>query len=513
VQFIQLREQGFDTVNRYRIKKATGILPSFLLSVCEIQILKATAWYVKFLAYNKGIMNANKTRTTGLLKGEEYRLRYSDTLIKDSGATLDEIKEISSYLNNQSAEYRQELGELSLLEQPLTVDTRVIVTIIAYGEGGRIKNTLEKYIDQDIDPRLYEIVLLDNHPESVPRDNTKDEISKFVNENPQIKIIYSHKVWADGEPATVGNARKTVFDIALNRIFHRSQSGETIIISHDADPLFYQPNYLSSILRKFDSTPEIDALVTNMSRPDDALSKPNVYVAVEILKLLESELVREVKILGEPADPAIFAGASYAMRASIVAGVGGCNKNAIVHDDREMGWLIADARKWDAKRIVQFDETKMLTDARRFMDAIANGLPADLMMLNFNVKPEIRQMNNAEVLGLISDDVDWELLGEDVNSTWLSQHTGNKLYAKKFPHAFDVVMKKLGIKYSIVNGSVVLKNIDSLLSALSSKYGRKVGIVHSEPIVYTDEMIQAIKFFFGSLSEGVVEARRLSVGR
>ena len=201
------------------------------------------------------------------------------------------------------------------------------------------------------------------------------------------------------------------------------------------------------------------------------------------------------------------------MRASILAAVGGCNPNASVNDDREMGWLIADARKWDPKRIIRFDGTRMITDARRFMDALANELPADMMLLGFNVKPEIRQLDNEKVLSLIPDDIVWELLEADLDSTWMSQYTGNKLYANKFPDAFERSMEALGIEYSIVDGRLALKSVDKLLKNLSKIYGREVGIKHCAPIIYTNEMIQEIKPFFESLSKGAVEARKISIGR
>jgi len=458
-------------------------------------------------------MKANKPKDTGLLKGEEYRLRYSDTLIKDPKARLDENLEINKYLNKQGLEYRKELDSLSQLNEPLGQDTRVIVTIIAYGEGNRIKSTLEKYLNQDINPSLFEIVLLDNHPETAHRDNTQEEVSKFIKENPQVKVIYSHKAWSKGEPATVGNARKHVFDIALNRIAKRDQSRDTIIFSHDADPLFYETNYLSSILDQFDKKPNIDALVANMSRPEDALAKPNVYIAVETLRLLEEELIKENKELGEPADPALFLGGNGAMRASIVAAVGGSNPNATVNDDREMGWLIADAREWNPECIISFRGTGMITDARRFMDSIANELPTDMMMMGFNTKPEIRQLDNEKLLSLIPDDIVWELLEEDLGSSWASQYSGNKLYAKKFPDAFKKSMETLGIEYAIVDDRLVLKNVNKLLKKLSTIYGREVGIKHCAPFIYTPEMIREIKPFFESLSKGAVEARKISIGR
>lgn len=456
-------------------------------------------------------MQEKQKRDAGILKAEEYRARRSDTLIKNAEASLNEIEEVKKYFTRQDSEFVKSLDELSSPTSPLGHKTRVVVTIIAYGEGVRIKNTLEQYLNQDIDPSLFEIILLENHPQRVPRDNTEEEIKKFIQENPNIKVIYAHKMWMKDEYATIGNARKHVFDIALNRILRRGSGfKDTILISNDADAINYDSNYLSSILKKFDDSPEVDALVTKMSIPDYSMAKPNIAVATEILDFMERNIVKENKKLGEPADPVIFVGRSSAMRASIIAAVGGCNQRATVHDDRELGWIIADARNWDAKRIVQFDETSMVTDPRRHLDALASGLPVDLMIFNFHAKPELRQMDNLEVAALIPDDVDWEMLEEDINSTWQSQFSGNKLYAKKFEPVFRILMDMLGINFLIINGNVSLQNIDKLSKKLSKKYGRQVEIKHSETIAYTPELIKEIKTFFTSLSEGAVGARKIT---
>lgn len=459
-------------------------------------------------------MSDNQKRNTGLLNAEEYKPRYSETLIKNPNAKLEEFDEIKKYFSHQTSSYINSIDALSSLDTPLSSETRVIVTIISYGEGHRIKNTLELYLNQDIDFNLFEIILLDNHPENVDRDNTEEEVKKFIQENPNIKVIYAYKTWKEGEYAAIGNARKHVFDISLNRILRRGLGfKDTILISNDADAISYDSNYLSSIIKKFDSSPEVDALVTKMSIPDYAMAKPNIAVATEILDLMERVIIKENKDLGEPADPVIFVGRSCAMRSSIIAASGGCNQRATVHDDRELGWIISDARNWDPKRIIQFDETSMVTDPRRHLDALASGLLVDLMLFNFHVKPELRQMNNEEVLKLIPDDVDWELLQEEIDSTWMSQFSGNKLYANKFEACFRFVMDKLGIDYEIINGHVSLKSIDKLLENLSHKYGKKVNIKHSKPIVYTPDLIQEIKIFFSSLSEGAIGARKLSINR
>ncbi len=458
-------------------------------------------------------MISTRKNITGLLSGEEYLKRYSETLLNDASALLNEKEEIEKYFDSQQDSYNEEIKTLTKqFDVKLQSSTRIIVTIIARQEGKIIYNTLRQYLNQNLSPGLFQIIVLNNHFIDKNKDKTEEEIKRFVSDNPSINVSYVYKIWKDKSEACGGNARKHVFDIALNLLKkHDAKESETIIVSHDADPISYKDNYLSSIVHKFDTNPQIDALVTPMARQENAMMKPNVLVPVELIRLMEIEMIKERTELDEPADPAIFAGANYAMRASILAASGGCNPRAKINADRELGWIMANARKWDPERIVILYETEMVTDARRFVDAIASGLPADLMIFNYN--PNIGNMEEGELLNMISDDIDWELLEEDINSTWHSQNTGNKLYAKKFAPAFTEAMKILGIDYSLVNGLCVLNNVDSLQSKLSSRYGRDVGIVHSKPIVYTEQMIKDIKDFFGSLSEGVIEARFISTGR
>lgn len=458
-------------------------------------------------------MGNNKTNEVvdiGLLTPQEYKNRISKTLKDNPDAILNETDEVKSYLSTQGRSYLEEINKLSNSTGPLKTSTRLIVTIIGYGEGGRIKNTLNLYLNQDISTELFEIIVLNNHPREVPDDDTGEQVAEFISENPKIKVHYIHKIWDDSQYKTVGNARKYVFDISLSKILNRRYEKDTILVSNDADPIYYAPNYLSSILNKFDTSPDIDCLVTDINFPEYAMKKPGVLLAIEILAYLERNLIKENKELGEPADPAILLGGSSAMRASIYAAIGGSNARATTHDDRELGWLMGDARNWNPNKIIQFDDTYMTTDARRQLSAAAEGSAIDQTLMGFHSRPELRKLDNFELLKLISDDIDWEFIEDGIGSTWHSQNTGNKLYQKKFVPVFESMMERMGIKYAIENGEFVLKNIDRFVERLSKQYGREVKIIHSKPRVYTLEKINELKAYFGSLCVGVIGARQLA---
>ncbi|MDB5170255.1 MAG: hypothetical protein JWN82_651 [Candidatus Saccharibacteria bacterium] len=454
-----------------------------------------------------------KESDLGLLSAAQYRERRSDTLLNNPEAALDEETEIAKYFARQEQSYVDEIKGLANLSRPMKQSVRAVVTLIGYSEGSRIKHTLEEYAKQDIDPSLFEIVMLDNHPEGIPDDGTASEVVAFQQEHPEISITFAQKVWADGEPATVGNARRHAFDIALARVSARDAlDGSTVLISNDADAVAVAPNYLSSIINEFEAKPDKDGLVTRMNLPDEVLAKPNVAAGFLVLGGLEESLEEGSVEAGLGKEPATFVGRSSAVRASVYAAVGGFNQDAVIAEDAELSWMIADARNWDAERVVRFDDTTIVTDPRRHLDAIMNKVPFNQMLFNFQSRPDLRQMSNDEILDQIPAALDWELLEGEVNDGWQAQFSGYKRFGDRFEPLFKTAMTKLGIEYEVVDGNVALKNVNGLLDLLS-KDGKPIEVVHSEPRAYTPELIEQLKSFFGALPRGVIEARNSSTGR
>jgi hypothetical protein len=266
----------------------------------------------------------------GLLSADEYMQRRSDTLVSNPEALLDEKTEIVKYFSRQEQSYVEEVKGLANLSNPMKPTAKTVVTLIGYGEGSRIKHTLEEYAKQDIDPSSFEIVMLDNHPANVANDNTASEVADFQQKHPEISITFAQKVWSDEEPATVGNARRYAFDIALARIAARDAvDSNTVLLSNDADAVIIAPNYLSSIVYEFESKPHEDGLVTHMDLPAEVLAKPNVAAGFMVLGGLEDSLEGGSIEAGLDKEPVTFIGRSSAVRASVYAAVGGFNPNAI----------------------------------------------------------------------------------------------------------------------------------------------------------------------------------------
>jgi len=169
----------------------------------------------------------------------------------------------------------------------MSENCRLSIGIPAYSEGLNIGKTLEFYAKQKdkdgkpIDPSLLEVVIFDNHPSGVLKDNTQKEVEKFQQSHPGIKVIYIHKQWGFQESATAANARKHLADLALLRSSQRKQhkSKELILVYNDADAEEISNQYVDRIINAFDKNSKIDALTGKSVLPDRAMQKPNLLAA------------------------------------------------------------------------------------------------------------------------------------------------------------------------------------------------------------------------------------------
>lgn len=445
----------------------------------------------------------------GLLTASEYKARRSETLDHNPEAELNEQQEIYDYFKRQDPHYTEEIQKLADLEHSASPDCRAVVIIPAYNEGSRIRQTLEQYVKQNIDPKMFEIVVFATPVED---DSTPAEIERFKLEHPELSVVFAAKPWDDGEPATVGNGRKYAADIAMARLLARDLANQdTVLVANDADTLNIEEDYLNKILAEFDANKTRSALVTELDIPPSASKKPNVAAAFYLLSKFE-----EIYATGKVADdkdiipePALTNGRSTAIRTADYAAIGGYNPGAVISEDWELGWMLADARDWNAERIGFFKDTKLTTDPRRFIDTVINRVPTDQQLLGFKDKPELRQLNNDEILAMVPDTFDLELFQDDVDSIWNSQFTGanKRIPETRFRKIFDATMHSLGVEYVLDDAKhIVITNVSGFLEKISEGT-TSIEIVHSEPRVYTPEMVNEIREYFSGVPVGVIESR------
>ncbi len=453
---------------------------------------------------------------SGLLPGKEYKLRRSQTLIDDPHTHLNEKNEIQNYFDRLDPSYLKELKDMNgLAGQKMSKNCRLTISIPAYLEGKNIKKTLELYANQKnedgnpLDPGVFELVVLNNHPATISEDKTQEEVEKFQQEHPEMTVVYLHKRWSNQEPATVGNARKYLSDISLLRNISRPKTaGEFILVTNDADAIGVDEHYVSDILTAFEKYPETEAFSLKWSWPAIVLRKPNFYAANFVwdglLHFSESGLKKnDIK------EPAQLEARNAAIRSAMYAAVGGFNPQAKNAEDLEMSFLIADARKWNPKSVARLDVAKIITNPRRPLSALGTGTPLNEMYLTFQSNPEIRKMDNDQLLTMLPDDFDLNLLEKELEG-WYQARTRNEFHflGPRYMPIFAKIMEKLGINFKIVNDHIKITSAKKLLRHLSQSSGRKVGIVaHSEVKKTSLNEAKVLRKFVSGTTYGVDEVR------
>ena len=289
--------------------------------------------------------------------------------------------------------------------------------------------------------------------------------------------------------------------MALMRLNHRgSNAHDTILISNDADTVAMDANYLSSIAKEFDDNNVVDALVTLNAAPFRTIVKPNVYAVLTFWDALDN-----IVATGEPYN---LMGSSSAFRASICAAVGGYNPNATQTEDLEIGFLIADARNWSPRSVIQFTDTKHVADPRRILEAVANRIPVNEMYYQFVSNPEIRKADNEALLNFISDNLDWDLLEEDLDSFWAGRATGMyKWRGHRFDADYKAAMNRIGARYEVVNNRIKLTNIDQLLLRYKNDFGDEPSVIRSLPRKYDQQKMDEMGHFFSTISDSAIACR------
>jgi hypothetical protein len=438
-----------------------------------------------------------------LLSYNEIVARRSSKLRENPDIILNEYDEIGLYMSTWSDEYKKSISSLSnLSEEPLGNSVRIFVTIIAYQEGKRIFDTLKYYAGQDIDKKLFEILIFDNHSISVDPDDTLENVKKFKNEHPDISVRYIHKIWQDTDIASMNNARKHVMDISLYAIYSRGEtSKDHILISNDADCEGLSKNYLSSILDAFDTKSFVDALVTSIVVPFNVIVKPNLYAVLTLWDTIDYYCTKDSL-------PGIR-GNSSAFRCSAYAAVGGHNPKGKIVEDLEIGLCIADGRKWRKGCIITLAEAKYTQDPRRHLVAMAARVPVNEMYGDVITRQDIRVASNSGLLEMIPNSLDFELLEEDIDSFWRAKGTGmykwrGELYEQDFQNA----MRDLGVVYKIENDRLFIKDMNLLLDRYQNEFGERPSVTHSTRREMNYERNKEIRDFFSTVTDNYIECRK-----
>ncbi|MEN9407759.1 MAG: hypothetical protein RLZZ455_975, partial [Candidatus Parcubacteria bacterium] len=424
----------------------------------------------------------------GLLSRSEYASRRSRTLNENPDAHLDQEAEVNDYLSRQDGSYIAELEEMDRLDgTAMSEQCRLVFAVPAYEEGGNIRKTLDHFLTQQdsagsaLNPDLYEIVILDNHPESKPADSTRAEVEAFKAANPNIHVVYAHKAWK-GSEAGVGNARKYANDLALLRSRKRSAStGELVLVSNDADLDGIANKYVVDMLESFDTSPSLDAVAAKWSLPREALAKPNLRAAQRLWFVLDRIIQQDAEgdtSVRQLRTPGLI-GRNAAFRASAYAAVGGYNPQAKLAEDLEIGWMINDARGWDPSRMRYNNKAELISNPRRFLAAMVQGVPLIQMYGDFHENTAVRSMDNAELLNALPNTFDPAVFEREADALYQAAKVQGGQYShlgERFDLLFRKTMGLMGAEYDVVDATdsdgqvrphVRITNADRLIRGLS----------------------------------------------
>jgi len=289
--------------------------------------------------------------------------QLSPRLKNNPDATVSEKEEFDWYLSTLSPERRKEIRSLSEQMKPIDKSVRAIVCIPAHKEGENIYRTLENFVGQketnkrSFDYKKVRIVVFDNWPERTNRDQTGEEVRRFMKDHPQIPIDYVKGVF-DRKVLKIANIRNLITAAAIQNasINRKGASGDLIYVSNDADipTNGIKPTYIADIIHEFDTHPRMDALAGKIDFPEKIMDEVPVQLATRRLwQYIDSAQMH--KRNNEP----FLVGRNSALRLKMVAAVGNYDPRDGAGEDVEIGNKIKWVRKWN-KSTARFEKGKII---------------------------------------------------------------------------------------------------------------------------------------------------------
>ncbi len=359
---------------------------------------------------------------------------------------------IGDYLNSQSTQYIRELENFSRNNEPMSERCRVAVCIPAFQEEKTIYRTLEAFLSQKddsgmiLDPSFFEVDIIVNRPENMPKDGTTEEIKRFIKNNKnRLQVIFIEKVFSKNE-ACVGHARKYINDLALLRSLKRRDSKNSLIlIANDADILEVNNKYIINIIKEFDKNsfiPYVDAITGKIDFPTEAYIKaPMLLVSTRLMNFVD------VVWRNKSDSPIHFRGAKLhgcnsAVRGSTYAIIGGYNPHLKVREDLEIGEKIIKLR--GSEDTLKYSKTfSLITNPRRPLYELGKKGIASGQYDNFENDTEVREQRWEELVKRLYHDIDHiriDDIEKEINSYF--QRMYNTYYWGEFDEDKEVVEAK-----------------------------------------------------------------------
>lgn len=404
-----------------------------------------------------------------------YEGRRSEALKREPKGILDPRKEIKSYLEKESEEYKDKIAELARQAGPMDKKCKasICIPVAGHQEGKNIYESLENYTRQTANPEEYELVLFVNHPEKdatgkeIKPDETLEEIKRFQKNysDIRVRVMYSALPLED---AKMGKIRKMLTDATILRDYRRGDSTlpELILISNDADNKGMSPRYVETFIKKFEAHPEIDGFQGQLDwDPESYLQYPAVHVGTRLFQYLG--------IIGRARSGGmVSSGANSAFRSGVYAGIGGYIDTLGDGEDIAIREAIVSARGGGETFGYAAGGTRLFTSSRRAINALKLGLaPAEQWDKGFSAfDDDIRRLSleGGKKIDYGNEDAREKLkmsLERIIDRTLDVYERGEKL--GKDSSYYKKAIGLLGIKYALgTDGRVIISDMDKLLDGL-----------------------------------------------
>ncbi len=438
-----------------------------------------------------GLAYFNYSGGTGKSFFEETTKKKKDwlskTLQENPSADLEELKEITNYLESQEQDHLDLIEKLTKEAGPMHKECRAAVCIPVAGhqEGESIYESLKSYTYQKVDKNSFEIILLVNHPdkdkngnEIVP-DKTLTEIERFKKDFPDMNVKVMYQVVPQAK-AKIGYVRKVLNDTALLRQSKRGENApELALISNDADNKGIAPEYIENFIESFDTDKNVDSYLGQLDfDPDSYTRKPLLHIGIRFFQYLEVQSRFKKYHINS-------SGANFAMRAKAYAAVGGYTDDAI-GEDTVLGTKLSIARRESKnKTAIAYAGprvSRLYTSSRRAEASLKDGrAPIEMWDKGFSATDnDVRKVDWDESKAEVDFEdkiatAEFVLQVQDVINRSIKRISGWGT------NASDPSIKKalfwLGIKYRVKNDSEIeIIDADKMIKGLQGykKDGKKI---------------------------------------
>jgi hypothetical protein len=400
----------------------------------------------------------------GLLDRKKYRERMSPEILKNKELDLSgkDLTIVREYLDKQDETYLAELKNLISGEKPMGRNIETVITVPAYQEGKNLEKTLRRYAKMN-DKDRFELVILENHPEGVSRDDSADVIKKMKAEFPDLNIVHLYKTFKEKPP--IGQVRKYLVDSVLLRKSENNIEKSVAIASNDADLEDISVDYANHLAVAFQNNKKLDAIAGKWDFPEESFRQFPLFHASQRLWHYLDIAFRNYYLKA----PELI-GRNSAFRSGSYAAVGGYNEKAQLAEDLEIGWLMKDARGYDAKRIGYLNPAWLVSNPRRAVTKMVSGGRLIEQYGDFHVNEEVRKAS-LETLLKEKRDFDEGGFGTEAQSIYdhyarMKKSNGGWVDDKYVDRSFNRAMRFLGVNYEMDEGKVKITDMTRLRAGL-----------------------------------------------